>query len=74
MILKITSLSTPGKSLSLANLLYHILGVDNHFCLAIKINLLQLKNTHISNIVSKACIFLGLPHALMSHPHFEVCE
>ena len=45
-----------------ANLLYRVLGVNNHFCLAIKINLLQLKNTQISDILSEAYIFLGLPH------------
>ena len=34
--------------------------------LAIKINLLQLRNTHISNILSKVHIILGLPHMLTS--------
>ena len=67
---KYALLFSPGKSQQLTNLLYHVLRVNNHFCLAIKINLLQLKNTHISNILPKACIFLGLHHVLTSLPHF----
>ena len=49
------------RSWQLTNLFYHVLRVNYHFHLAIKINLLQLKNTHISDILVLACIFLGTP-------------
>ena len=55
------SLSSLDESWLLTNLLYHVLEVNNHFHSTIKINLLQLKNTHISDILSKARIFLGTP-------------
>ena len=45
----------------LTNLLYHVLRVNSHYCLAIKINLLQLKITHISDILVLMCTFLGTP-------------
>ena len=63
---KNTLLFSPDKSWQLANLLYHVLRLNKHFHLAIKINLLQLRNTHIFDILSKACIFMGLPHMLTS--------
>ena len=56
---KDTSLFSPGESWLLINLLYHVLGANNHFHLSIKINLLQQKNTHISDILCFACAFLG---------------
>ena len=39
------------ESWLLANLLYHVSGVYNCFHLTINVNLLQLKNTHISDIL-----------------------
>ena len=58
---KNTSLLSLGKSWLLTNLVYHVLEVNNRFHSTIKINSLQLKNTHISDILSKVCIFLGTP-------------
>ena len=50
------------ESLSLTNLLYHVLGVNNHFCLAIKINLLQLKKySHLWHLGSLCALFWGTP-------------
>ena len=55
------------ESWPLNNLLYHNLGVNNSFNLAIKINLLQLKYSHISDILSFYVHFSeGLPHMLTS--------
>ena len=55
------SLFSQDGSWQLTNLLYHVLRVNYHFHLAIKIDLLQLKNTHISNILVLVHIFLGTP-------------
>ena len=63
---KNASLFHLDESWQLTNLLYHVSRVDYHFHLAIKIDWLQLKNTHIYNILFLACIFLGLPHMLTS--------
>ena len=53
-------------SQQLANLLYHVSRVDCHLYLAIKINLLQLKDTRISNIFSLSACFSGTP------PHADI--
>ena len=59
---KNTLLFSLDKSLSLTNLLYHVLGVNNHFCLAIKINLLQLKKySHLWQLRSLCALFWGTP-------------
>ena len=58
---KNTSLFSQNRSWQLTNLLYHVLRVNSHFPLAIKIKLLQLKNTHISDILAVMCAFLGTP-------------
>ena len=60
------SLFSWDESWQLTNLLYHVLRVNYHLHLAIKINLLQLKNTHISDILVLVCILLGTP------PHADV--
>ena len=60
------SLFSWDGSWQLINLLYHVSRVNYHLHLAIKINSLQLKNAHISNILVLACIFLGTP------PHADV--
>ena len=54
-----TLLSSPGKSWLLINLLYHVLGTNNHLHLSIKFDLLRLRNTHISNMFLFTCTFLG---------------
>ena len=56
---KNTSLSSLGESRLLTYLLYHVLEVNNHFHSTIKINLLQLKNTYISDILWLMNTFLG---------------
>ena len=72
---KDTSLFSPGGSWLLTNLLYHILGVNNHSYISIKFNLLQLRNTHISDILLLCiCFSEKLPHALTSQLHFETCK
>ena len=50
----------------LTNLLYHVFRVNSHFHLDIKIKLLQLKNTHISDILVAMHAFPGTP------PHADV--
>ena len=56
-----TSLFSQDGSWQLTNLLYHVSKVNCDFHLAITINLLQLKNTHISDILVLTCTFLGTP-------------
>ena len=60
------SLFSQDGSWQLINLLCHVLRVNSHFHLAIKINLLQLKNTHISDILVLMHAFLGTP------PHADI--
>ena len=55
---KSMSLFSPGKSWLLINLLYHVLGTNNHFPLSIKFDLLQLRNTHISDMLHFVHTFL----------------
>ena len=56
-----TSLFSQDGSWQLTNLLYHVLRDSSYFHLIIKINLLQLKNTPISDILALTCAFLGTP-------------
>ena len=63
-------LFSPGKSRLLTNLLYHILGVNNHFYLSIKFYLLQLRNTS-PTFCSLYAFSEKLPHVLTSQPHFS---
>ena len=55
------SLFSQDGSWQHTNLLHHASGANHHFCLAIKINLLQLNNTHISDILVLVHTFLGTP-------------
>ena len=55
------SLFSQDGSWQLTNLLYHVSRVNSQFHVAIKINLLQLKYTHMSDILVLVCIFLGTP-------------
>ena len=55
------SLFSQDRSWQLTNLLYHVLRVNYHFCLATKIFLLQLKILTFQTSLSPMCTFLGTP-------------
>ena len=60
------------RSWDLTHLLYSTLRVSCHFCLTIKIILLQLKIPTSLTFCCVCALFSGLPHVLPLQPHFKL--